>query len=153
MISESRLDLLVHRARIGQFVSVGAIGAVIETAIVAILTVAFGATPLVAKAVGAEISISTMFLINDRWTFAGEGDGALLSVTRRWGKSHLVRIVGLSISFSVLYLLTSGIAFSLTIAGIDLWPTIANIVGIAVGMVINYVAESLFTWRIAQPNY
>lgn len=148
MATESRLDLLVHRARIGQFVSVGVVGAAIETTIVAILTAALGINPLVAKAFGAEMSISTMFVINDRWTFAGEGNVGLLSAAQRWGKSHLVRVVGLTISFSVLYLLTSVSTFSLSVMGADLWPTAANIVGILTGMVVNYIAESLFTWRV-----
>lgn len=141
--------MLAHRMRIGQFVSVGAVGAAIETTIVAILTAAFGVGPLVAKIVGAEASTSTMFAINDRWTFADEGHTGSLAIARRWGKSHLVRGVGLAISFSVLYILTNGVAFSLPVVGVDLWPTVANVVGIGAGMIVNYVAESLFTWRIA----
>lgn len=35
---ESRFTALTHRVRIGQFVSVGAVGAMIETVIVALLT-------------------------------------------------------------------------------------------------------------------
>lgn len=149
MATESKVDALVHRARIGQFVSVGVVGATIETTIVAILTAFLGVSPLVAKAFGAETSISTMFVVNDRWTFAGEGGGGAAAFVRRWGRSHLVRMAGLSIAFSVLYLLTSVVELSLSIAGIELWPTVANIIGIAVGIAINYVAESLFTWNVA----
>ena len=149
MAAESRFNALVHRARIGQFISVGLVGAVIETIIVALLTTTTGTTPLIAKVVGAEISISTMFAINDRWTFAEEGDVNPVAIVCRWGKSHLVRIVGLSISFSTLYLLTSGVGVSFEIIGLELWPTVANIVGIGLGLVVNYIAESLFTWEIA----
>lgn len=148
MAAKSRFDALAHQARIGQFVSVGAVGAVIETIIVTILTAAFGAGPLLAKAAGAEVSISTMFAINDRWTFASEGTQGTSAIAKRWGKSHFVRVVGLAVSFTTLYLLTSHATVSATINGIDLWPTIANGIGIGIGMGINYVAETLFTWNV-----
>ncbi|WP_081909160.1 GtrA family protein [Haloferax prahovense] len=150
MATEPKLKALIHRARIGQFISVGVVGATIETTIVALLTGIFGISPLMAKAVGAETSISTMFVVNDRWTFADEGDGGMVAFARRWTKSHLVRVVGLSVAFSVLYLLTTVVDFSFLVGGIELWPTIANIVGIGVGMTINYVAESLFTWNVTE---
>ncbi|WP_336330580.1 GtrA family protein [Haloarcula sp. CGMCC 1.2071] len=150
MTTKSRLDALVHRGRIGRFISVGLIGATIETAIVGILTVFFGIGPIVAKAFGAETSISTMFAVNDRWTFAEKGEIGPVAFIRRWVKSHMVRLVGLLIAFLVLYLLTNVIEFSVSVATLDLWPSIANIIGIGVGMVLNYVAESLFTWDITE---
>ncbi|MFB6127604.1 MAG: GtrA family protein [Halolamina sp.] len=140
---------LVHAVRFGQFVSVGAVGAAIETVVVAALTAGLGAGALAAKAVGAELSISTMFLVNDRWTFAGEGAADAAATVRRWGRSHLVRAVGLSVAFAVLTVLTRFTDVTLVVAGADFWPTVANVVGIAGGMVVNYVAESLFTWDVA----
>jgi putative flippase GtrA len=145
---KSQLDVLVQQKRIGQFVSVGAVGATIETIIVVILTTSVGLGPLTAKAVGAETSISTMFIANDRWTFAGEGRKGTVAVFYRWVKSHMVRAVGLLIAFSVLYLLTTVIEFKLLLKSVDFWPTVANIIGILVGMIINYVAESIFTWGV-----
>lgn len=150
MKTESLVDGLYHRMRIGKFVSVGAIGAIIETMIVAILTTMFGTAPLVAKAVGAEFSISTMFVINDRWTFDNKGNAGGVAFVRRWIKSHLVRTIGLSVGFLILFFLTDWIQFTLYILGADLWPTLANILGIGVGMLFNYVAESIFTWRVTQ---
>jgi putative flippase GtrA len=44
--------------------------------------------------------------------------------------------------------LTSWTDVALVVAGVNLWPTLANGVGIGVGMTLNYVAESLFTWRV-----
>ncbi|ATW89418.1 putative flippase GtrA [Halohasta litchfieldiae] len=148
MATESPLAALAHRARIGKFVSVGALGATIETAIVALLTTTAGFGPLAAKAVGAEVSISTMFVVNDQWTFAESGKLGVGAFARRWVRSHLVRAVGLGVGFAVLYVLTSVVEFSLPVAGLELWPTVANVIGIGVGMVFNYVAESLFTWRV-----
>ncbi|MDS0300238.1 GtrA family protein [Halogeometricum sp. S1BR25-6] len=148
MATKPTSEVLLERARIGQFVSVGVVGAGIETVLVAVLTGLMGVGPLAAKAVGAEASISTMFVVNDRWTFADEGAAGLIACVRRWLKSHAVRIVGLSVAFSVLYVLTSVVSYSVQLAGFELWPTIANCIGIGIGMSINYVAESLFTWEV-----
>lgn len=133
---------------ITQFASVGVAGATVETSIVALLTISGDISPLAAKAVGAECSIIVMFLLNDRLTFAGEGANDRSTVITRWGRSHIVRIGGLVVAFAVLWLLTAQTTIQIVIAGADLWPTIANVIGIGLGMVLNYVGESLFTWEI-----
>lgn len=146
--AETAVAELVSGTRIGQFVSVGVAGATVETLIVALLTAGLATPPLAAKALGAETSISLMFLLNDRYTFADEGDAGPAAVGRRWGRSHLVRLGGLTVAFVALWLLTARTDVQLIVAGADFWPTVANVIGIGVGMVLNYVAESLFTWRV-----
>lgn len=148
MITKSKFNQLVQLTRVGQFVSVGVIGAIIESVVIAILTIIMGSSPVVAKIVGAELSISTMFVINDKWTFATEGSVGYFPQVLRWVKSHLVRIVGLTVSFTVLYILINYFNYSIIIFQADFWPVVANIIGICVGMVINYIAESLYTWSI-----
>ena len=145
---EGALATLASGARIGQFVSVGVAGATVETVIVAALTAGLAAQPLLAKAVGAEASITLMFLLNDRYTFSEEGEAGVAAVGRRWGRSHLVRIGGLTVAFVTLWLLTARTDIRLVVAGADFWPTVANVVGIGAGLALNYVAESLFTWRV-----
>jgi len=149
MGTKTPLGALLHRARIGRFVSVGGVGAAIETVVVAALTAGVGIGPLAAKAVGAELSISTMFVVNDRWTFAAAREPGVIRTGRRWLKSHLVRAVGLGVAFLTLFVLTSTVDVSVPVAGVDLWPTLANGIGIGAALGINYVAESLFTWRVA----
>jgi len=141
---------LLSGVRIGQFVSVGAVGASLETALVAVLTTAAAAPPLAAKAVGAEASISLMFLLNDRYTFGAEGAVGAVALVRRWARSHLVRVGGLAVAFATLWLLTARTDVTLALAGRDLWPTVANLIGIGVGLSLNYVAESVFTWRVLE---
>lgn len=149
MSTDSTIDSLLYPARFKKFVSVGIVGAGIETVVLAILTTVVGIGAVAAKGVGAELSISTMFLINDRWTFATSGRFSLGAFLRRWGKSHLVRAVGLAVGFIVLVLLVRIPEFSLPVFGVDVWPIVANTIGIAVGMIFNYVAESLYTWQVA----
>lgn len=145
---QARMRALASGARIGQFVSVGVSGATLETIIVFLLTGLATVPPLGAKAVGAEASISLMFLLNDRWTFASEGGQGVRAMGRRYIKSHTVRIGGLAVAFATLYVLTSWTTIEVVVSGADLWPTLANGIGIGVGMTINYVAESLITWRV-----
>ncbi|QCW03578.1 GtrA family protein [Natrinema pallidum] len=143
-------DLLSGK-RIMQFISIGAIGAVIETFFIALLTIGIMIRPLPAKAIGAEISISLMFILNDRFTFANQGSVSVRGFIRRWGRSHLVRLGGLTVAFSVLWVLTARTDIEFIINGADVWPTIANLIGIGISLVLNYVAESLFTWQIKAP--
>jgi putative flippase GtrA len=150
MGTESLVDALSQRARIGKFVSVGGGGAALETLVVALLTAGVGVGALAAKAVGSELSISAMFVVNDRWTFATARTPGVGPLVRRWLKSHLVRAVGLAVAFGTLFVLTSIVEFSVVVAGVDLWPTLANLIGIGAGLGINYVAESLFTWRVME---
>jgi putative flippase GtrA len=150
-VLQDRVRALVAAERIGQFVSVGVAGATLETVIVALLTsgvLPLTTSPLSAKAVGAEASITLMFLLNDRWTFAAEGDAGLVSLLRRYAKSHVVRLGGLTVAFGTLFVLTSMTEVTLVVRGADLWPTVANAVAIGAGMTLNYVAESLVTWRV-----
>jgi putative flippase GtrA len=148
---QDRVRALVAADRIGQFVSVGVAGATLETVIVALLTsgvFAVTAPPLAAKAVGAEASITLMFLLNDRWTFADEGQAGLAPLLRRYGTSHVVRLGGLTVAFATLFVLTALTDVTLVVHGANLWPTVANAIAIGTGMTVNYVAESLVTWRV-----
>ena len=145
---QARIRALASGKRIGQFVSVGVGGASLETVVVLVLTGVLAAPALPAKALGAEASISLMFLLNDRFTFAGEGSETLRAKGRRYLKSHTVRLGGLAVAFGTLYALVNWTSIELVVYGLTLWPTVANVIGICVGMVVNYVAESLFTWRV-----
>lgn len=112
------------------------------------LTIFATADPLQAKIVGVEISISIMFLINDVYTFSNEGKSRLRNRITRWIRSHIVRSGGIIVSFSVLWVLTTQIGVQIVLYGADFWPTIANLIGIGFALMINYTAESLFTWKV-----
>ncbi|MFB6107542.1 MAG: GtrA family protein [Haloplanus sp.] len=145
-----KLEELYSGVRFGQFVSVGALGATAETIVVALLTAGYGVIPQLAKAAGAEVSISLMFLVNDRWTFAEAGEDGRWALGRRYLRSHLMRAGGLVVGFLVLTALTAWTDVRLVVAGADLWPTVANAIGIGCGMLLNYLTEGLFTWRVGE---
>jgi putative flippase GtrA len=146
--AESRLDALRSRVRFGRFVSVGVVGAACDTTVLLVLTEAFGVLPEVATLIGIETAILVMFAINEHWTFAGEGRDSRRSLLGRAVRSHGVRAAGSLTQFLVFVAVFRGIAVTLTLGGVDMWLLVAKGSGIGVGMVVNYVFESLFTWQV-----
>lgn len=140
---------LLSGIRFSQFASVGLFGATVDTGTILILTTEFGIHRGIAKLVGAELAIVAMFLINDFWTFADEGSTGIIALTRRLLKSNLVRAGGVAVA-TIVFVLVSSFDVRLPIGGEALWLTIANAIGIAAGFTVNYVAESLFTWRVGR---
>ncbi|WP_148412992.1 GtrA family protein [Haloferax sp. KTX1] len=143
-----RLSELASGVRFGKFASVGAVGAVFDLSLSSLLIVFFGVANELAKLAGAELAIVVMFVINDRWTFAGAGSDLLTAKVRRFVKSNLVRSGGLLVQVLVVRALGE-VPLSIPVAGIDLWELIPLPLAIGASMLLNYVAESLFTWRIA----
>jgi putative flippase GtrA len=146
--AESRLDALRSRVRFGQFVSVGVVGAACDTTVLLVLTEVFGVLPEIATLIGIETAILVMFTINEHWTFAGEGLDSRRSLLGRVARSHGVRAAGSLTQFLVFVAVFRGVAVTLTLGGIDMWLLVAKGSGIGVGMVVNYVFESLFTWQV-----
>ncbi|SFF91358.1 Putative flippase GtrA (transmembrane translocase of bactoprenol-linked glucose) [Halopelagius inordinatus] len=149
-MSNSSLDALLSGVRFGKFVSVGAVGAVFDMATTTALIVLFGVLGEYAKLAGAEVAIVVMFLINEHWTFAEEGAVGLLPTVRRFLTSNLVRSGGLALQFLVVRALRQ-LDVSVVAFGFDFWQVIPIPIAIAASMLVNYVAESTLTWRIARP--
>jgi putative flippase GtrA len=144
----SSIDELVSGVRFGKFASVGAIGAVFDLTVSTVLTIFFGVLAEYAKLVGAEVAIVVMFLINDNWTFAEHGTAGRYNALKRFVKSNLVRSGGVAVQFFIVRGLRL-LDFSLVVAGFDLWTVLPFPIAIGASMFFNYVAESLFTWRVA----
>lgn len=143
----SARDELLSAVRIGQFASVGAVGAVFDLTVSTLLTVWVGVLPEFAKLAGAEVAIVVMFFINEHWTFAAHGAAGWLQVLRRLVKSNLVRTGGLAVQFLVVRGLR-GVPIEFVVRGVDLWTLATFPVAIAAAVALNYVLESLFTWRV-----
>lgn len=132
-----RLLVLASAARLGQFASVGAVGAVCDNLVLVGLVEGglLGTVP--AAVVAKETAIALMFVLNEVWTFSGaDGRG---SVLRRFLTSNVVRGGGAAVGIAVLYVLHTWFG---------VWYLLANVIGIGVGFTVNYVAESLVTWRV-----
>ncbi|MFC4448713.1 GtrA family protein [Halorussus aquaticus] len=133
-------SLLAGR-RFGQFLSVGAFGAVVDNIVLASVVEMTTVPTLAAKVLSAETAIVIMFLINDSWTFDEYGRRSFGSLVRRFLKSNVVRTGGVGVAVLVLHVLHNVFG---------LWYLLANVAGIGVGFVVNYVFESIFTWRVEE---
>lgn len=143
-----RFKPLLSGTQFGQFVSVGIVGAVADTAVLALTAFLFGLSDLWAKAAGAEVAILVMFLLNERWTFTDQGAVGSVPFLRRLGKSHLVRAGGVGVQLAIFWALIRPYRVQLSVAGTDVWVIVASLFSIGVATAINYVFESLFTWQI-----
>ena len=146
-MSNRDIRALLSGVRFGKFASVGAVGAAFDLTTSSLLTVVLGIAPELAKLAGAEVAIVVMFAINDRWTFADHGRTGLPAKLRRLLKSNLVRSVGLAVQVLVVRALGS-LDVYVAVAGVDVWTLFTFPVAIAASVLVNYVAESLFTWRV-----
>ena len=147
-----RLAPLVSGAQFGQFLSVGAVGAVADTAVLTASTLLIGVSELWGKVAGIEVAILLMFLLNERWTFTDHGAGGWRSLLGRLGKSHLVRSGGVAVQLAVFWALTGPYTLQLRFGGTDLWFLVASLFSIGVATLINYVFEGLFTWGLDEAD-
>lgn len=138
---------LVDPARFGRFASVGLLGATVDLTVSSALVLGPSVAPELAKFIGAECAIILMFLINDRWTFAESETQGWGHRVRRLIKSNVVRSGGIAIQIIVVFVLTR-ISISVMVAGTDIWPVLTMPIAIACAFLVNYIGESLFTWRI-----
>lgn len=134
--------------RMKAFIYVGIIGSIIDT-MVLITLVGFGVLEELAVIAGIETSILFMFALNEYWTFKKDGDQNQTSLVKRLGRSHIVRIFGgivqlIIFVFFYRYLFTS----ISTNNGINIWLLISKIAGILGGFLVNYIFESLYTWKV-----
>jgi putative flippase GtrA len=149
MTARSRLRALASAGRLGRFVSVGVVGAGFDVTTATVLQ-ELGVYPELAVFIGIEVAIVVMFLLNDNWTFAEEGTNGLPATLRRLATSNFVRGGGIVVQLATFRFLYRVVAIEAQLAGIDAWFVVSKVGGIGVGMVVNYVAESLFTWRITR---
>lgn len=130
---------LLSRERLGKFLSVGVLGAAADMTVLLAVVELLGTRPWVAKIASAEAAIVLMFVLNEQWTFTDHGQDGPAALARRFLTSNTVRAGGAAVAWVVLAALTE-------YAGV--WYPLANVAGIGVGFVVNYAAESLFTWKV-----
>lgn len=135
----AHFEHLASAVRFGQFLSVGVVGMLFDTAVIFLLTDLWNVGPFPAKLASAETAIIVMFVLNERWTFSRWGQASSAALLRRFLKSNLVRSGGVAVATAVLLVLNTWFG---------VWVVLANVIGIGVGFVVNYVFESLFTWKV-----
>jgi putative flippase GtrA len=135
------LRSLADPRRFTQFLSIGALGAVVDNVVLWLVVQLGPLTPTPGAVVSKECAILVMFLLNEQYTFSGFVDGGFRATVGRLVRSNVVRSGGAAVGIGVLHLLTTQFG---------VWFIAANVVGIGVGFVFNYVFESIVTWRISR---
>ncbi|MDD4860066.1 MAG: GtrA family protein [Dehalococcoidales bacterium] len=121
-----------------KFCLVGGSGVVVNEGLLWLLTEFGGLYYLVSSAISIETSIITNYTLNDFFTFSDRRKGGLLNFLKRLGKFNLISMVGLALNWGVLAFLTSTF---------DMHYLVANLFGIAVAILWNYLANLWWTWK------
>ncbi len=148
MSPRERLRSLVSAVRFGQFVSVGAVGATFDVVTLVALTEFVGLSAAVANVLSIETAVLVMFVVNERWTFANHGADTAGALGRRLVRSHVVRAGGSTLQYLLFVAVFYRFSVEFSVAGVDLWLVAVKGGAIALAMLVNYVMESLFTWRV-----
>lgn len=146
----ARARLLAHRVippswlRFVKFGLVGASGVVVNLAFVWVGLAVWAANPeatrkALASALGIAVSVFTNFLLNDAWTWADRHKGG-----RR--RDLLARVARYYFASGAAIALQYGVAMLLAQAA-DWNLYLAQLVGIALGTVVNYVVNNIWTFR------
>jgi len=138
-----------ERQRFVRFAVVGASGVVVNLGFMALGRFIF--TPFagdvrefLASALGILVSIFTNFILNDLWTWGDRPKGA-----RR--RDFAARLAAYYVGAGVAAALQFG-AFALLYSGFGFHPILAQLAGIALGMVVNYVINNRVVFKDTSPR-
>jgi dolichol-phosphate mannosyltransferase len=123
--------------RFWKFVAVGAVGAILNLAVLYALT-QLGVYYLLAGLIGIEAGLLSNFFLNRSWTFRDRGESGLRYTLTALYRDHAVRFVGIVLNLVILWLFTS-------VFGI--FYLISQLIGIAVAMLWNYGGNQWWTWE------
>lgn len=120
-----------------RFAVVGGIGAMLNTALLYVLTEFLGIFYMISAILSIETAILLMFFLNNRFTFSSVKEG-FRQVMDGIIRSNMVRAVGVSVQIGLLFLLTE-------FAGI--YYVASNILAIVVASIFNFIGEKRFNWQ------
>ena len=138
------LKYLFSITKFSKFTVVGIMGAVIDNVTLSLLVISMGVPLVPSKLIGAELAIISMFLLNENWTFLEDGLNGKYQRLIRFIKSNIVRSVGVIVATGVMVTIIGRMGAEYGWVGL----ISANIIGILVGLVVNYTLESLITWQV-----
>ncbi|RLG74030.1 MAG: hypothetical protein DRO23_07705 [Thermoprotei archaeon] len=116
-----------------KFAIVGSTGILVNEGLLWLLVHFFAAPIYVASPIAIELSIINNFILNDIWTFKRFRTGSLYM---RLAKYHFAVAVGALVNYIILLLLTF----------LGIFYLLANLVGIFLGYLANYLLSELLVW-------
>jgi len=125
--------------RLARFCVVGVSGVVVNMGILILLTDAVGVPYLLSSLAAIEVSILSNFALNNLWTWS---DRRTTPLSRRLIKYHAVAgVTAMTANWSLLLFLTK-------VVGLDY--RLSNLVGIAVGVLLNFILNH--AWTFGRPE-
>ena len=124
-----------------KFAVVGGSGVLVNMGCFYVFTRFVGMRIEFASPIAIEISILSNFFLNNAWTFRRRDTD--FRFAGRMLRYHLVTAVAGLVNYLTLLLLANVIGLN------DL---ISNMIGIVMGMFINFFLNSMWTWRISDPD-
>jgi putative flippase GtrA len=128
----TQMAQMTQMARIGRFVSVGAVGFGVQLAALQLFTAGLGLPQVVATAGAVELAVLHNFVWHERWTWVGRGTTAKEGRAGRLGRFHLTS-GAVSITGNVV--ITSWVV---AVSGAPL--LLANALAVGACTVLNFVA-------------
>jgi len=133
-----------ERQRFLRFAVVGASGVIVNLGVMALVRMALtglqaDAREFISSAAGILVSIFTNFILNDVWTW-----GDRLKGTRR--RDFALRLFAYYVGAGIAAGLQFG-TFALLYGAFAMNPFLAQLAGIALGMVVNYVINNRVVFR------
>jgi len=120
-----------------KFGIVGGSGVLVNMGLLYILTRFFAIRLEIASALAIEVSILSNFFLNNLWTFKKRETH--VPFWSRLLRYHLVTGLAGIVNYLVLLLLVHTLGWH---------DMLSNLIGIAIGTIINYTLNSLWTWRV-----
>ena len=121
--------------RVAKFGVVGFAGILINIGALYLLSRRLGLPLVLSAGVAVELAVISNFLLNSSWTFACHPS------LPRFAKFNIASLAGLVVNVTAVLLLTR----------LGLYLLAANLIGVAVGFVVNYLFSVLWVWgRVAR---
>lgn len=117
----------------GKFALVGMSGIVVNQGILALLNLVFGISVGISGAIAIETSILNNFTLNNLWTWKDRNEHTLW---QKLIKYHTVTLFSGLVNYTILLILTH----------IGFHVLIANLIGIGIGMTINFIFNHFWTF-------
>jgi len=116
--------------RVAKFGVVGFVGILINTGVLYLLSRRLGLPLVLSAGVAVELAVISNFLLNSSWTFA------CLPSLGRFAKFNVASLAGLGVNVTGVWLLTR----------LGIYLLAADLIGVAVGFVVNYLFSVLWVW-------
>jgi putative flippase GtrA len=138
--------------RLARFAAVGVSGVFVNLGALFLLADVLRVPDSLSSACAIEISIISNFLLNNAWTFQDKNQRARAGFFARMYRYNLVSLIGGAIQWLTFVVLTSLASHLLGAAAPGVWKYIAQLTGIAVATVWNFLSNFFWVWAQREPG-